>query len=142
MGHVRAVEGDSLWVSIMRTRGITLAALALALAASFFWAASRAAQHSASGRLVSVPWSLISVDGRRVRILVEDEGCNYVLAHTRVAQTPRRVRIAVEEHVYPLPRGVACPAVARAIRVTIRLRGPLGRRALVHARVTPGLPLG
>ncbi len=49
-----------------------------------------AAYLPATERLVSVPWRLIAVDGRLAKILVEDEGCNYALAYTRVAQAQRQ----------------------------------------------------
>jgi poly(3-hydroxybutyrate) depolymerase len=88
-------------------------------------------------RRVSVPWSLIRVQGRRLTIESVSGGCES-FDRGSAKETSQKVTIAL----YNLLRrqaGEACTADAILTRSTIILDHPLGSRQLVHAPVTPGL---
>jgi hypothetical protein len=88
------------------------------------------------GRVVSVPWSLVHAEGRRLTIESISGGCES-FDHAGTEETNQRVTVAV----YNLLRqkvGEACTADAIFTRSMITLHHPLGSRRLVHARVTTG----
>ncbi len=93
-------------------------------------------------RLVSVRWLLAGAREDRVIVYYTVPGCDYAFARTSVRETPSTVTIGVYyRYTGPLPRGVACAAVAIRGTATVRLTRPLDHRRLRHAPLTPGLPL-
>ena len=85
----------------------------------------------------TVRWQLatdrdrLTTQTRQVRISVTYGACTGEPGKPRVRRTRRSVVITVPlPPVEPPPPGVACPDIGYEKRMTVRLRGPLGRRAL------------
>ena len=89
------------------------------------------------GRLVSVPWSLVHAEGRRLTIQSVAGGCES-FDHAAAKETNQRVTVAVYNLV-TRKAGEACTADAIVARSMITLHQPLDSRGLVHAPTTPGL---
>lgn len=88
-------------------------------------------------RLVSVPWSLVRSEGRRLTIASVAGGCQS-FDRTGAKETKQLVTVSVYDLLKRAP-GEACAADAVLVRSTITLPHQLGSRKLVHAPVAPGL---
>lgn len=99
-------------------------------------AATAGCGSSDRNRLVSVPWTLVRSEGRRLTIQSVSGGCDS-FDHIRPTETDQQVSVAVY-NLLTRTAGEACPADAIVTRSTITLHHPLGTRKLVHAPVAPG----
>ena len=88
-------------------------------------------------RRVSVPWSLVQSEGRRLMIEFVSGGCES-FDHAGATETNQQVTVAAYD-LLARKAGEACTSEVIFARSTLALRQPLGARKLMHAPVTPGL---
>jgi hypothetical protein len=88
---------------------------------------------------VSLPWSYAGLQdsGRLVLLQIEDGGCTR-FSGVAVRQSVDSVEIEVVGSSDQRAQ-MACPAIARIIRGSVRLQAALGQRRLLHAPVSISL---
>jgi hypothetical protein len=85
--------------------------------------------------LISVPWRLAAVDGKRLELKVAGAGC-VSFQDLTVTESPKKVTIRANA-VTEAAEGTFCSQEVTTEDVPRALTKPLGDRALVHAPVSP-----
>ena len=96
--------------------------------------ASRPAVLPAGGTLLSRPWRLRAIHGRVVVIRYTEGDC-WGAGKALTSERPKSVTIELRQ-AYTGGARVACPQFLVVRTLSVHLKAPLGRRRLVHARLS------